>query len=39
MKSFQSFIDYEGLPWIAAWSGWQDLNQRPPRPERGTLPN
>ena len=22
----------------ARWSGWPDLNRRPPRPERGALP-
>ena len=28
------------LIWILAkcWSEWQDLNLRPPRPERGALP-
>ena len=28
------------LIWIFAkyWSEWQDLNLRPPRPERGALP-
>ena len=27
--------------WISAkcWSEWQDLNLRPPRPERGALPD
>jgi hypothetical protein len=23
---------------LSAWSEWQDLNLRPPRPERGALP-
>ena len=29
------------LIWILAkcWSEWQDLNLRPPRPERGALPD
>jgi hypothetical protein len=28
-----------GVVWISAkyWSEWQDLNLRPPRPERGAL--
>lgn len=25
--------------WLAASSGWPDLNRRPPRPKRGALPN
>ena len=23
---------------LAVWSGWADLNRRPPRPKRGALP-
>ncbi len=26
------------LSWAKSWSEWQDLNLRPPRPERGALP-
>ena len=25
--------------WAKRWSEWQDLNLRPPRPERGALPD
>jgi len=35
MRSFAAAIGERQ----AAWSEWQDLNLRPPRPERGALPD
>src|SRR3974377_552832 len=29
----------KSAPWEWSWSEWQDLNLRPPRPERGALPD
>ena len=46
-KMVPNVIENDKIPWPgllsqiprpeALWSGWGDLNSRPPRPERGTL--
>src|SRR5699024_9803615 len=33
------FVPLLLLPTHFTWSGWRDLNPRPPRPERGALPS
>ena len=33
-SAIECSVDFQG----AFWSEWQDLNLRPPRPERGALP-
>src|ERR1700750_152278 len=40
-RSSLSFSDScaSSASWVRSWSEWQDLNLRPPRPERGALPD
>src|ERR1700722_7127713 len=40
-KSLKSFINLIISLYLYSvkWSGWRDLNPRPPRPERGALPS
>jgi hypothetical protein len=39
MSSERSVTYVSGPDTAKCWSEWQDLNLRPPRPERGALPD
>ena len=37
LGNFLGAIFVRSAKYLMCWSEWQDLNLRPPRPERGTL--